>query len=110
MYNMDVGCSLKGTTASTVAQLHGLHTYIINNSLKYGELSTVVTVLVGRQCSSTTIKGVQTPQICMAWMWDTFERYYSLNHSILVTCFTNLHHLGVGFWQILQNQKKHLQW
>jgi len=31
MYEMDVGCSLKGFTASTTAQWHGLHTYISYN-------------------------------------------------------------------------------
>ena len=28
MYDMDVVCSLKGSTTSTIAQWHDLHTYI----------------------------------------------------------------------------------
>ena len=47
MYDIDVGCSLKGSTASVKAYWNHCHTDII---LDFSKLS--------------------QPNICMTWMWD----------------------------------------
>jgi hypothetical protein len=46
MYDIDVGCSLKGSAASTIAQWDHFHTYIIQDfsQLSSGESSVLVTV------------------------------------------------------------------
>jgi hypothetical protein len=48
MYDMDMGCSLKGSTASTIAYWDHFHTYIIYDfsqlSQIWGYVAVVVTV------------------------------------------------------------------
>ena len=38
MYDIDVGCSLKGSTASTIAQWDHFHTYIIYDFSKISQI------------------------------------------------------------------------
>jgi len=44
MYDIDVGCSLKGSTASTIAQWDHVHTYIIYD---FSQLSQIWGYLCG---------------------------------------------------------------
>jgi hypothetical protein len=72
-YDMDVMCSLKGSTVSTIAKWYGLHTYItwlLANSLKSGERLWWWWSECASICpSSPTVEGAQTPHISMTWMW-----------------------------------------
>ncbi len=73
MYDIDMGCSLKGSIASTIAYWDHFHTYIIYD---FSKLSQIWENLCGGNgecdaiCPSTTVQGVQTPYIYMTWIWD----------------------------------------
>jgi hypothetical protein len=71
---MDVGCILKGSTASVIWYWDSFHIDIIYD---FRELSQICNLKgYSLECAaispSTTVYGVQTPNICMTWMWDAF--------------------------------------
>ena len=74
MYDIDVGCSLKGSTASTIANWDHSHTYIV---LDFSKLSQIWGNLCGGNGMNVLpyahpqlFEGVQTSNICMTYMWD----------------------------------------
>ena len=77
MYDMDVGCSLKGSTALTITKRHGVYTYITLDFSQ--ELSQIWGNVCGGNGKSVQpythpqqLKLLKTPHVCMAWMWDAF--------------------------------------
>jgi len=97
MYDMDVGCSLKGFTASTIAYWDHFHIDII---LDFSKLSQIWANLCGG--NGVSVLPYAHPQLFKVFKHliyvchgcgMQFERFYSLNDSILGS-FPHLHHLG----------------
>jgi hypothetical protein len=111
MSDLDLGCSLKGSTASTKAWLHGLHTCIrwdfSQLSQNKGSICGGIGVNVKPYAHSQPEKVLKH----LIYVWNghgmTFERFYSLNQSV-VAWFAHLH--LVGFQPTFTNLGKHLWW
>ncbi len=67
MYDIDVGCSLKGSTASRIAYWDHFHTDIIHNCLRCSNTYYMYDIDVG--CS---LKGSTASVIAY---WDSFDIY-----------------------------------
>jgi len=96
MYDMDMGCSLKGSTASMIAYWDHFHTYIIYD---FSQLSQIWGYVCGG--NSVSVLPYAHTQLCKVFkhlinVWHgygmQFERFYSLNDSVLGS-FPHLHHL-----------------
>ena len=97
MYYIDVGCSLKGSTASMIAYWDHFHTYIIWD---FSKLSQIWGNLCGG--NGVSVLSYPHPQLFkvlkhLIYVWHgcgmQFERFYSLNDSVLGS-FPHWHHLG----------------
>jgi hypothetical protein len=84
---MDMECSLKGSTASTIAYRYSFHIYIIYD---FSKLSQIWGNLCGG--NSMNVLPYAHPQLCKVFKHliyvchgygMQFERFYSLNDSIL---------------------------
>jgi len=113
MYDMDVGCSLKGSTASTIAQLHRLHTYITEGFSQLSQIWTKVYICGDNDVSVQPHAHPQPLQVLkhLIYVWYGcgihLEWFYSFNCSI-VTWFAHFHSLG--FQPTLPNLEKRLWW
>jgi len=81
MYGIDVGCSLKGSTASTIIVAWSQRLHLIYD---FSQLSQIWETSAVAMCKGAaihpsttvydvqtpTVYDVQTPHLCMAWMWD----------------------------------------
>jgi hypothetical protein len=87
MYNIDVGCSLKGSTASVIAYWDRFHIYII---LDFSKLSQIL----GNLCDGNRMNVPPYPHPRLFKVFKhliyvyhgcgmQFERFYSLNDSIV---------------------------
>ncbi len=86
MYDMDMGCSLKGSTASTKARWHGFQTCII---LEFNQLSQIWgSVSGGINVSWKPYAHPQPEKVLkhLIYVWHghgmQFERFYSLNQKV----------------------------
>ena len=90
---MDMGCSLKSSTASTVVYWDHFHTYIIYD---FSKLSQIWGYVSGG--NGMNVLPYAHPQLCKVFKHliyrygMQFERFYSLNDSVLGS-FPHLHHL-----------------
>jgi len=87
MYDMDVGCSLKGSTVSMIAWWDQIHTDII---LDFSKLSQIWQNLCGG--NGMNVLPYAHPQLFkvfkhLIYVWHRcgmqFERFYSLNDSVV---------------------------
>jgi hypothetical protein len=80
---MDMGCSLKGSTASTIAYWDSFHIYIIYD---FSKLSQIWGYVCGG--NGMNLLPYAHPQLCKVFKHliygygMQFERFYSLNDSI----------------------------
>jgi hypothetical protein len=84
---MDMGCSLKGSTASTIAYRDHFHTCIIYDLSKLSQIWGNLCV-----CNGMNVLPYAHPQLCKVikhliyvchGYGMQFERFYSLNDSVL---------------------------
>jgi len=96
MYDIDAGCSLKGSTASMIAYWDHFHTYIIYD---FSQLSQIWGYLCGG--NSVSVLPYPHPQLFKVFKHQIyvchgcgmqFEMFYSLNDSV-VGSFPHLHHI-----------------
>jgi hypothetical protein len=87
MYDIDVGCSLKGSTASAISYWDHFHNCIISD---FRELSQIWGNLCGG--NGVSVLPYAHPQLFkvfkhLIYEWHgcgmQFERFYSLNNSVL---------------------------
>ena len=101
MYDMDVECSLKGSSASIIAYVHGHSTYIAYDFSQFSQICVVVTVWVCCHMPmqkkwiklQQTIEGDQTPYILwMPCMWDAVWKVLQPQpqRSGMITTLTSL--------------------
>jgi hypothetical protein len=97
MHDIDTGCSLKGSPASTKVKWHGLHTFI---RLDVSQLSKLWVKVCGGY--SVIVKPYAYPQPEKAqphliYVWHghgmQFERFHSLKMN-MVAWFAHLHQVG----------------
>jgi hypothetical protein len=96
LYQMDVGCSLKGSTASTIAKWHHVNIY---NAHNFNQFSSQIR---GYTCVSNHVsahpyahpqqeKVFKHSKFVSGGCGMQFERFYSLNHSVMES-FAHLHY------------------
>jgi hypothetical protein len=111
MYDINVRCSLKGSTASAIAYCDSFHIYIIYD---FSQLSHIWGNLCGG--NSMNVLSYAHPQLFKVFKHliyvrhrcgMQFERFYPLNDSV-VGSFPHLHH--IWFQRTFPNLGKPLWW